>query len=150
MGNHLLYGNIPSYCSEPKSDWWMSIFRGFWSHEWLVAHIAHVRSVPLRDPKHQETRNKHQDRWLNSVLRFVMRKCHQLWKLRNNERHGVTPAGKASALRIFFSSLECCCTSCYDYTYPGHVTREMCGSYGSCLGCRLVGRVGSLVGCHVP
>jgi hypothetical protein len=80
---------------------WMAIFRGFWSHEWLVAHIAHVRSVPLRDQKDQEeTRNKHQGRWLNSVSRFVMRKCHQLWKFRNNERHGVTPADKASALRI--------------------------------------------------
>jgi hypothetical protein len=78
----------------------MSIFRGFWSHEWLDAHIAHVRSVLLRDPKDQETRNKHQDRWLNSVSRFVMRKCHQLWKLRNIERHAVTLAGKASALRI--------------------------------------------------
>jgi hypothetical protein len=29
-----------------------------------------------------------------------MRKCRQLWKLRNNERHGVTPAEKAVALRV--------------------------------------------------
>jgi hypothetical protein len=79
---------------------WMSIFRGFWSHEWLDAHITHVRSVPLRDQKAQETRNKNQDCWLNSVSRFVMRKCHQLWKLRNNQHHGVTPLEKASALRI--------------------------------------------------
>jgi hypothetical protein len=57
---------------------WMSIVRGFWSHEWLVAHIAHVRSVPLRDPKAQETRNKHQDRWLNSVSRSVMRNVTNL------------------------------------------------------------------------
>jgi hypothetical protein len=28
-----------------------------------------------------------------------MRKCHQLWKLRNEECHGVTPGEKATALR---------------------------------------------------
>jgi hypothetical protein len=28
-----------------------------------------------------------------------MRKCNQLWKLRNNERHGVTPAEESAALR---------------------------------------------------
>jgi hypothetical protein len=78
----------------------MAIFRGYWSHKWLEAHLAHVREVPLRDPKNQAKRNKHQDRWLNTVSRFVMRKCHQLWKLRNNERHGVTPAEKPAALRI--------------------------------------------------
>jgi hypothetical protein len=80
---------------------WMSLFRGFWSHKWLLdAHLAHVRAVPLQDPKDQETRQKHQDRWLNTVARFVMRKCHQFWKLRNNERHGVTPDEKVVALRI--------------------------------------------------
>jgi hypothetical protein len=28
-----------------------------------------------------------------------MQQCHKLWILRNNERHGVTPAEKATALR---------------------------------------------------
>jgi hypothetical protein len=79
---------------------WMSLFRGFWSHKWLDAHIAHVREVPLRDQAAQESRSKHQDRWLSTVSRFVMRKCHQLWQLRNNERPGVTPAEKAVALRV--------------------------------------------------
>jgi hypothetical protein len=79
---------------------WMSVFRGFGSKQWLEAHLSHVREVPLWDPKDQATRNKHQDRWLNTVLQFVMRKCHQLWKLWNNERHGVTPAEKSTALRI--------------------------------------------------
>jgi hypothetical protein len=79
---------------------WMTIFRGYWSHKWQDAHLAYVREVPLRDPKHQASRNKHHDRWLNTVSRFVMRKCHQLWELRNNERHGVTPADKSAALRI--------------------------------------------------
>jgi hypothetical protein len=79
---------------------WMALFRGFWSHKWLDAHLAHVREVSLRDPTAQEKRSKHQDRWLNTVSRFVMRKCHQLWKLRKNERHGVTPAEKAATLRV--------------------------------------------------
>jgi hypothetical protein len=78
---------------------WMPIFRGFWSHKWLDAHISHVNSASLRDPKDQEQRSKHQDRWLNKVSSFVMRQCHQLWLLRNIERHGVTPAEKAAALR---------------------------------------------------
>jgi hypothetical protein len=78
---------------------WMTIFRGFWSQKWLDAHIAHVQAVPLRDPKDQETRQKHQDRWLTKVSSFVMRQCHKLWLLRNSERHGVTPAEKAAALR---------------------------------------------------
>jgi hypothetical protein len=73
---------------------WMSLFRGFWSHKWLDAHLAHVREVPLRNQTAQENHSKHQDRWLNTVSRFVMRKCHQLWKLRNNERHGVTRTRK--------------------------------------------------------
>jgi hypothetical protein len=79
---------------------WMSLFRGFWSQKWLEAHLADVREHPLRDPKAQATRQKHQDRWLNTVTSFVMRKCHQLWTLRNNERHGVTPVEKTAALRI--------------------------------------------------
>ena len=78
---------------------WMALFRGYWSHTWLDAHLAHVREVPLLDPTDQAKRNKPQDCWLNTVSRFVMRKCHQLWKLRNNERHGVTPAEKSAALR---------------------------------------------------
>jgi hypothetical protein len=78
---------------------WMSLFRGFWSNKWLQAYLAHVRAVPLQDPKDQETRQKHQDRWLNTVARFVMRKCHHLWKLRNDEHHGVTPGEIATAFR---------------------------------------------------
>jgi hypothetical protein len=78
---------------------WMTIFRGFWSRKWLDAHITYVNAVLLRDPKDQEQRTKHQDRWLNKVSSFVMRQCHQLWLMRNNERHGVSPAEKAAALR---------------------------------------------------
>jgi hypothetical protein len=83
---------------------WMTLFRGFWSQKWLDAHLAYVQAVPLRDPKDQAKRQKHQDRWLTSVSRFVMRKCHLLWKLRNNERHGVTPAEKSAALQIMAES----------------------------------------------
>jgi hypothetical protein len=36
---------------------------------------------------------------MNQVSSFVMRQCHKLWILRNNERHGVTPVEKAAALR---------------------------------------------------
>jgi hypothetical protein len=78
---------------------WMSLFRGFWSQKWLDAHIAHLLESPLRDQTDQERRNKHQDWWLNTVAKFVMRQCHKLWIMRNNERHGVTPAEKATALR---------------------------------------------------
>jgi hypothetical protein len=78
---------------------WMSLFRGFWSNKWLEAHLVHVSAVPLQDPKDQETHQKHQDRWIKTVARFVMRKCHQLWKLRKDERHGVTPGEKVTALR---------------------------------------------------
>jgi hypothetical protein len=77
----------------------MTIFQGFWSNKWLEAHIAHVAEVPMRDQTDQEKRSKHQDRWLDTVSQFVMRQCHKLWILRNNERHGVTPAEKAAALR---------------------------------------------------
>jgi hypothetical protein len=78
----------------------MALFRGYWSHKWLDAHLLHVSEVPLRDQKDQERRQKQQDRWLNKVSSFVMRQCHKLWLLRNNERHGVTPAEKVAALRI--------------------------------------------------
>jgi hypothetical protein len=78
---------------------WMTIFRGFWSRKWLNAHITYGNAVPLRDPEDQEQRTKHKDRWLNKVSSFIMRQCHQLWLMCNNERHGVTPAEKAAALR---------------------------------------------------
>jgi hypothetical protein len=77
----------------------MQLFRGYWSQQWLDAHISHVNDFPVRNPKDQETRQKQQDRWLNKVSSFVMRQCHKLWLLRNNERHGVTPVEKAAALR---------------------------------------------------
>jgi hypothetical protein len=79
---------------------WMALFRGFWSHKWLEAHLAHVAAAPLRDQADQAKRGKHQDRRLHKVSSFIMRQCHKLWKQRNNERHGVTPAEKSAALRI--------------------------------------------------
>jgi hypothetical protein len=78
---------------------WMTIFRGFWSNKWLEAHIAHLAEVPMRDQTDQEKKSKHQDRWLNTVSRLVMKQCHKLWIRRNNDCHGVTPAEKAAALR---------------------------------------------------
>jgi hypothetical protein len=92
-------GTFSEIAVSQKRIGWMTIFRGFWSQKWLDAHIAHVKAVPLQDPKAHEQRNKHQDRWLNQVSSFVMQQCHKLWLLRNNERHGVTPVEKAAALR---------------------------------------------------
>jgi hypothetical protein len=48
----------------------------------------------------QKSRYKQQYQWLGKVVGFVMRQVHQLWMLRNNERHGVTPAEKETRLRI--------------------------------------------------
>jgi hypothetical protein len=79
---------------------WMQIFRGLWSNSWLAAHQALILLHPGRTPTVQAKCLKHQDQWLASVASFVMRQAHQLWILRNNERHGVTPAEKASRLRI--------------------------------------------------
>jgi hypothetical protein len=79
---------------------WMQIFRGYWSQSWLEAHIAQVHTFPVRNPKDQEQHQKQQDRWMNKVSSFVMRRCHKLWLLRNNERHGLTPVEKTAALRV--------------------------------------------------
>jgi hypothetical protein len=71
---------------------WMQLFRGFWSQSWLSTHQSLILLRPGRTPKEQTERLKRQDQWLASVASFVMRQAHQLWILRNNERHGVTPA----------------------------------------------------------
>jgi hypothetical protein len=99
---------------------WMTIFRGFWSQKWLDAHIAHVKAVPLRDPKAHNQRQKHQDRWLNQVSSFVMRQCHELWLLRNTERHGLTPVEKAAALRTTAERELAILYSCCDDCKPRH------------------------------
>jgi hypothetical protein len=91
-------GTLQAIAQSQKRIRWMPIFLGFWSHKWLHAHISHVNAASLRDPKDQEQRSKNQDRWLKKVSSFVMRQCHQLWLLRNNKPHGVTPAEKATAL----------------------------------------------------
>jgi hypothetical protein len=78
----------------------MHIFRGFWSNSWLEAHQALLLLRPGRTPNVQAKRLKHQDQWLASVASFVMRQANQLWIRHNNEPHGVTPAEKASRLRI--------------------------------------------------
>jgi hypothetical protein len=79
---------------------WMPLFRGYWSTEWLVAHQTLVRTSPVLNAADQKSRTKHQDQWLGKVASFVMRQIHQLWMLRNNERHGVTPAEKETRMRI--------------------------------------------------
>jgi hypothetical protein len=55
---------------------WLCLFRGFWSLEWLQEHL------------HRQ------------VTRFVITHSHKLWMLRNQERHGVTPAEREACLRI--------------------------------------------------
>jgi hypothetical protein len=78
----------------------MQIFGGFWSTSWLNAHQALILLHTGRTPVVQTKRVKTQNQWLASVASFVMRQAHQLWLLRNNERHGATPAQKESRLRI--------------------------------------------------
>jgi hypothetical protein len=79
---------------------WMALFRGYWSTAWLVAHQHLVLTSPVLNETDQQSRFKHQDQWLGKVASFVMRQVHQLWMLRNNEQHGVTPAEKETRLRI--------------------------------------------------
>jgi hypothetical protein len=84
---------------------WMVLFRGYWSLEWLVAHQNLVLTSPvLNEAKQKEAKQKErykkQEQWLGKVASLVMRQVHNLWILRNNERHGVTPAGKESRLRV--------------------------------------------------
>jgi hypothetical protein len=79
---------------------WMPIFRGYWSNTWLAAHQHLVLHSPVLNQADQKSLSKHQDQWLGKVASFVMRQVHQLWMLRNNERHGVTPAEKETRLRI--------------------------------------------------
>jgi hypothetical protein len=93
-------GTFHEIAHSQQSIGWMALFRGYWSRKWLDAHLLHVSEVPLRDPKDQERRQTQQERWRNKVSSFVMRQCHKLWLLRNNERHIVTPGEKATALYI--------------------------------------------------
>jgi hypothetical protein len=79
---------------------WMPLFRGYWSTKWLRAHQNLVLTTLVLNVEDQKSRHKHQDQWLGKVASFVMRQVHQLWMLRNNERHGVTPAKKETRLRI--------------------------------------------------
>jgi hypothetical protein len=77
---------------------WMALFRGYWSSEWLVAHQNLVLTSPVLNEAKQKERYKKQEQWLGKVASLVMRQVHTLWILRNNERHGVTPAEKESRL----------------------------------------------------
>jgi hypothetical protein len=79
---------------------WLCLFHGFWSSTWLDEHLRRVNEFPLRSPREQTARQKHQDRWLHNVNAFIVGQCHKLWLLRNTERHGVTPAERAACLRI--------------------------------------------------
>jgi hypothetical protein len=85
---------------DPNHHWMDANFRGFWSTSWLASHHALLLLRSGRTPTVQAKRLKHQDPWLASVASFVMRQAHQLWIIRNIERHGVTPSEKESRLRI--------------------------------------------------
>jgi hypothetical protein len=67
----------------------------------------------------QKSRAKHQDQWLGKVASFVMRQSHQLWMLRNNERHGVTPAEKETRIRITVERE-------LDHVYAKRLSCELC------------------------
>jgi hypothetical protein len=65
-------GTFHEIAHSQQSIGWMALFRGYWSHKWLDAHLLHVSEVPLRDQQDQERWQKQQDRWLNKVSSFVM------------------------------------------------------------------------------
>jgi hypothetical protein len=98
---------------------WMPLFRGYWSTEWLVSHQHLVLTSPVLNVAHQKSRCKHQDQWLGKVASFVMRQVHQLWMLRNNERHGVTPAEKETRMRITVERE-------LDQVYANRLSCELC------------------------
>jgi hypothetical protein len=65
--DRLLDGRIISstgtFCKIAESQTrigWMQLFRGYWSQQWLAAHILHVNAFPVQTPKDQAQRQKQQ------------------------------------------------------------------------------------------
>ena len=78
---------------EQNNIGWHQLFRGRLSQEWRRHHDHHLQSQPESD------HTKSGGQWARSIARHFMQRWLQLWKLRNDSRHGDDPEAVAAALR---------------------------------------------------
>lgn len=75
---------------EQNAIGWGQLYRGRWSSQWVLLHNQHSENQP---PHAQQSGRK----WLIGLGRLLITQWFKLWKTRNDERHGVDAAAKASS-----------------------------------------------------
>ena len=89
-----VHPNFQLLVIEQNAIGWHHLFRGRLSKEWRRHQDIHLSTNEKSDPK------KSGAQWSRSVVTHFLQRWLQLWKLRNNSRHGEDPETVAIALRI--------------------------------------------------
>ncbi len=68
---------------------WVRMLQGYWSKEWQAAYDKSYMIPTEEAPKERNKRLRHMARWQKTMIQTVWGSMIQLWKIRNDERHGL-------------------------------------------------------------
>jgi hypothetical protein len=86
---------------------WVSMLRGHWSKEWQQAYDKSYHEPDDESRKERNKRHLTMARWQKKIIQSTWSFMIQLWKLRNDERHGWDKASRDSARReVLHKELE--------------------------------------------
>jgi hypothetical protein len=96
---NIINGTFNNALDSQSKIGWIDMIRGYWSSSWQIAY-EQLYSVPLdEDRKAKNKRSLHMQRWQKKLIQTIWHSMIQLWKLRNDERHGWDAESRESARR---------------------------------------------------
>jgi hypothetical protein len=85
---NIINGTFNNALDSQSKIGWIDMIRGYWSSSWQIAY-EQLYSVPLdEDRKAKNKRSLHMQRWQKKLIQTIWHSMIQLWKLRNDKRHG--------------------------------------------------------------
>ncbi len=75
------------------------MLRGYWTLEWQAAYERTYKIPDSETRKEKLKRLQQMTRWQSKVIQTIWRNLIQLWKLRNDERHGRDKESRDTARR---------------------------------------------------
>jgi hypothetical protein len=93
---------------------WSHLYRARWSIQWKFLHEAYARRLAITGQKADGTR------WVHKLGKLFLQSWFELWKIRNDERHGTVryceanpkgaanPNGETTSKRPKYDNKHCC------------------------------------------
>ena len=107
---------------------WRAMLHGHWSVEWQTAYNQAYQVPPDETPKDKSKRKISMALWQKRVIVLTWQQMIQLWKLRNDERHGIDTETRESARReVLTNELKVLYTN--KDRYPTRVQKLLRESY---------------------